>query len=132
MGLTCYTRLARYTMPRCWARADLEAVCELQPRNAAAHSLLRSPMLSGTSSAGLPAVQTLCRRERRDLVPNRTLDSFTSREPPPWHHGHQGPHAIHLGPRAARNQGDGDEVADWPHDCHRRLCALTQPRLLAP
>ena len=30
------------------ARADLEMVCELQPRNAAAHSLLRSPMLSGT------------------------------------------------------------------------------------
>ena len=30
------------------ARADLEAVCELQPRNAAAQSLLRSPMLSGT------------------------------------------------------------------------------------
>ena len=31
------------------ARADLEAVCELQPRNAAAQALLRSPMLMGTS-----------------------------------------------------------------------------------
>ena len=29
------------------ARADLEAVCELQPRNAAAQALLRSPMLLG-------------------------------------------------------------------------------------
>ena len=30
------------------ARADLEAVCELQPRNAAAQALLRSPMLMRT------------------------------------------------------------------------------------
>ena len=30
------------------ARADLEAVCELQPRNAAAQALLRSPMLLGS------------------------------------------------------------------------------------
>ena len=30
------------------AKADLEEVCRLQPRNAAAQALLRSPMLCGT------------------------------------------------------------------------------------